>query len=320
MSSRAFLLLAVFLLAFYHRHIHTWYRLPRRHRFLRGISSPSFNNSLPILVQLLTCCDSKPGLRQRGNRRRRRGIAKSLPPRRPAPVTRKRTDALPGQLHCRPHLHFLRNVPIMADELPAENQHYGGDSWGEDGFDVTDSGHQQDIHHSDQHTQDPDVSLSHASGEPNTNGAEDGYEPSLSAPPVLKKTPSPSSQATGKPKMSGGFLVGSSDDEDDEDATPIGSTAQGNTHNHPNPSPFQVSTSAQAQPDIVTTGAALVSPSKIRHPQDIIGSLEDRVKEDPRGDMDAWLALMAEYRRRTKFDDLRAVYNRFLEVFPQAVR
>ena len=47
--------------------------------------------------------------------------------------------------------------------------------------------------------------------------------------------------------------------------------------------------------------------------------LEARVKEDPRGDMDAWLNLMAEYRRRSNLDSLRDVYNRFVEVFPQAV-
>ncbi|KAF4126057.1 cleavage stimulation factor subunit 3 [Geosmithia morbida] len=48
--------------------------------------------------------------------------------------------------------------------------------------------------------------------------------------------------------------------------------------------------------------------------------LEARIKEDPRGDMDAWLGLMADHRRRSSVDALRSVYNRFLEVFPQAVK
>lgn len=47
--------------------------------------------------------------------------------------------------------------------------------------------------------------------------------------------------------------------------------------------------------------------------------LEERVNNDPRGDMDAWLALIAETRRRNVIQDTRAVYERFLQVFPQSV-
>jgi cleavage stimulation factor subunit 3 len=129
--------------------------------------------------------------------------------------------------------------------------------------------------------------------------------------------------------------VGSSDDEEDDDATPtaVPYSAQGtSSQSRPAvPPSFQVSTSGFAEtgagslvsqvnnavPDSVTS--ATMSPTKTRNPLDVLGTLEDRVKEDPRGDMDAWLALIADHRRRNKFDDLRGVYNRFLEIFPQAV-
>lgn len=63
----------------------------------------------------------------------------------------------------------------------------------------------------------------------------------------------------------------------------------------------------------------IASVAKARLPHDKTGILEDRIKEDPRGDLDAWTSLIAEHRRRNKNDDARAVYERFLKVFPQAV-
>lgn len=58
---------------------------------------------------------------------------------------------------------------------------------------------------------------------------------------------------------------------------------------------------------------------RARLPHDKIGILEDRIKEDTRGDLDAWLNLIDEHKKRGKFDDARAVYERFLAVFPSAV-
>jgi cleavage stimulation factor subunit 3 len=58
---------------------------------------------------------------------------------------------------------------------------------------------------------------------------------------------------------------------------------------------------------------------KARLPLDRVGILEDRIKEDPRGDIDAWLSLISEHRKRNKSDDARSVYERFLKVFPSAV-
>ncbi|KAG0137661.1 hypothetical protein HOY82DRAFT_646849 [Tuber indicum] len=51
---------------------------------------------------------------------------------------------------------------------------------------------------------------------------------------------------------------------------------------------------------------------------DIAGQLEDRIAEDPKGDIDAWLALIEDQMKKGKMDDVRAVYDRFFVVFPAA--
>ena len=61
------------------------------------------------------------------------------------------------------------------------------------------------------------------------------------------------------------------------------------------------------------------SAPKARLPHDRVGMLEDRIRDDPRGDLDAWLGLIAEHRKRNKLDDARAAYERFFKVFPMAV-
>ena len=58
---------------------------------------------------------------------------------------------------------------------------------------------------------------------------------------------------------------------------------------------------------------------KARLPHDKIGILEDRIKDDPRGDLDAWRNLINEHKKRGKLEDARSVYERFLAVFPSAV-
>ena len=60
--------------------------------------------------------------------------------------------------------------------------------------------------------------------------------------------------------------------------------------------------------------------SKPRLPNDTIGILEDRIKDDEKGDIDAWLGLINENKKRGKLDDVRKVYERFFAVFPHAVR
>lgn len=78
---------------------------------------------------------------------------------------------------------------------------------------------------------------------------------------------------------------------------------------------------ASARPSVAPATPAPTSASlpKARLPQDRVGILEDRIAEDPRGDIEAWLSLIEEHRRRHKHDDARAVFERFLKVFPSAV-
>lgn len=61
------------------------------------------------------------------------------------------------------------------------------------------------------------------------------------------------------------------------------------------------------------------SPSKGRMAHDRVGILQDRVDEDPRGDLSAWLELIAEHRARNRLDSAREAYERFLKEFPMAV-
>lgn len=75
---------------------------------------------------------------------------------------------------------------------------------------------------------------------------------------------------------------------------------------------------AQAQPSEHSTVNGLLpsaaSTSRLAH--DTIGILEDRIKDDPRGDPDAYLELIDEYKKRYKQDEVKASYERYLEVFP----
>lgn len=99
-------------------------------------------------------------------------------------------------------------------------------------------------------------------------------------------------------------------------------TAAQSSYNLPVNSSARGATSVPAPAaQVLTTTAPVqgVSLPKARLPHDRIGILEDRIKEDPRGDIDAWLSLISEHRKRNKLDDARAVYERFLKVFPQAV-
>ncbi|KAL8879500.1 MAG: hypothetical protein Q9198_002898 [Flavoplaca austrocitrina] len=69
--------------------------------------------------------------------------------------------------------------------------------------------------------------------------------------------------------------------------------------------------------DVNTAISASTLP-KARLPHDKIGILEDRTRDDPRGDLDAWLELISEYRKRNKIQEARDTYERFFLVFPAA--
>ncbi|KAJ4163874.1 hypothetical protein LMH87_005578 [Akanthomyces muscarius] len=145
------------------------------------------------------------------------------------------------------------------------------------------------------HIQD-DGSDDGADYDPESVGMEPDVAPAEAAP---LSPPRPVS----KPKMSGGFIVEASDEE--EESTPAQNAPTSNN-----------ATSTAATPAPVPEGFAHIPPGMAG--LDPVTLLEARIKEDPRGDMDAWLNLMAEHRSRSRLDELRKVFHRFLEVFPQA--
>ncbi len=74
-----------------------------------------------------------------------------------------------------------------------------------------------------------------------------------------------------------------------------------------------------AAPSTTQASTTATTLPKARLPHDTLGILEERIKEDPRGDIEAWLSLIGEYRKRSKLDEARSVYERFFAVFPAAV-
>lgn len=166
----------------------------------------------------------------------------------------------------------------------------------------------------------------------------------------LKPTPQPTAQSAPAPapkrrKTAGGFLVGDSDSEDDDVPAPVSTslpTQPSQALQSLSQSPLRTSTSApqaeeavsnvpstsqanHAPPISVVVPAEPSGPVASRFdgsagaPYDVITALEERIKQEPRAAMDAWMDLIAELRRRSDTDALRDVYERFLVVFPQAV-
>lgn len=82
-------------------------------------------------------------------------------------------------------------------------------------------------------------------------------------------------------------------------------------------------TSVQGKPDSEPASATLASAAsslpKAPLPHDIVGIFEHRIKQDPQGDIDAWLGLVAHHRLKQRYDEARKVYTRFFQVFPTAV-
>ena len=155
----------------------------------------------------------------------------------------------------------------------------------------------------------------------------DSYDPSslpsLHIPALIiagdEQSRSSSRASSRKRKVVGGFLADDSDDE--ETATPSAPGLQVSgavtTNRTLSPSPLQTSLQEEdviaspAEPGNSNTGAippiassvtvpapptSAITQPKARLPHDKIGILEDRIAEDPRGDIDAWLSLVSEYR------------------------
>ncbi|KAH8673308.1 CFIA complex component Rna14 [Xylariales sp. PMI_506] len=224
------------------------------------------------------------------------------------------------------------------DAIPTQGS-ANNETWGENGgYGSAENESEQYSHHQ---TQDPSISVDpayNASGEPPEDDADSGeYDPesvtitTVAAPVVEASSSNASPRPSKKPKKAGGFLVGSSDDEDDSPTPPVSSGLKPDTFasniqsQHLTHSPLQQSVISQDLPSVanppltqVINGAQTNPGFKAHLPADATAILEDRIKNDPRGDLDAWLALIDEHRRRNMINDARAVYERFFEVFPQS--
>jgi cleavage stimulation factor subunit 3 len=214
-----------------------------------------------------------------------------------------------------------------------------GTSWDDDGFAAAEGAHTQ---HSDEQV-DNFAQDSHVSGESADNGTEDGgdYDPEYvpvetvlpdppvpenAAPAVLSQRPTP------KPKMSGGFLVEASDDEEeeeeeeeeqeqedvDDDEGDIAGPGEPSASQSQVGQPTEIKMVVAPVPFVPTNVPSNVTATPVAS-LDPVTLFEARIKEDPRGDMDAWVNLIAEHKRNSRLDDVRKVYNQFLEVFPQSV-
>ena len=175
--------------------------------------------------------------------------------------------------------------------------------------------------------------------------------PLLAVPIAGEEHSRSSSRASNKvPRVVGGFIADDSDEEDvsTPQAGPTGlQVPSSNTSNRAtSPSPLQNVTNGDTT-GAIPASALLVNPSvppsvqpvtqnhllppstntapiqsavpKARLPHDKLGILEDRIRDDPRGDIEAWLSLITEHRNRHKLDEAREVYERFFKIFPQAV-
>lgn len=80
----------------------------------------------------------------------------------------------------------------------------------------------------------------------------------------------------------------------------------------PTPTPKPANGTATSQPP-----QSAPVPQRLAH--DRVGQLEDRIKDDPKADTDAWMSLIAHYKEKDQPDNARKVYERFLAVFPSAV-
>ncbi|GAB1317568.1 mRNA 3'-end-processing protein rna14 [Madurella fahalii] len=225
----------------------------------------------------------------------------------------------------------------MADYDPG---HQSGAWDGNEGYEVADGNQTEHIqqHSTDQvqaqYSLDP---TQHASGDPpSSDGATDDvgdYDPeSVNSAPVETQVPlrsSPQRAAKKKPRTVGGFLVGDSDSEDDEARSLQHSisikTAQDTGAPSNASSAPQVNADATASAGGMENGNTAAPPapqastrSEPQAPVDKIAQLEGRIRDDTRGALDAWLALIAEHRSRNDVEQARQTYERFFAVFPQA--
>jgi cleavage stimulation factor subunit 3 len=91
------------------------------------------------------------------------------------------------------------------------------------------------------------------------------------------------------------------------------------------PLPPTTQTLQPTAPTLSTAASTITAPAQAptslpaRLPHDKVGQLEDRIKDDPKGDATAWTSLIDHYREKGQHDFARNVYERFFKVFPYAV-
>jgi hypothetical protein len=160
-------------------------------------------------------------------------------------------------------------------------------------------------------------------------GSLQEYDPAgpsaASAVPI--QSPSAGRPAASETKQTiGGFIVGDDSDEEEEAAQDAPVSAPTSYLQAPDPSSGNQAASQDRSPATnvnngvaQATGASFPIVNAQQDVPDQLASLEKRIKDDARGEMDAWLALIGEHRRRNRVDETRSAYERFLTVFPQAV-
>ena len=149
----------------------------------------------------------------------------------------------------------------------------------------------------------------------------------------------PHAEATTAPNINGASVVSSSSNVPVDLNLSSGLISDSNLHGDPTPNSASgvlvenhdealdvltprdspMPPAAQRTSDSRQTSTTVTSIPKARLPHDKIGIFEDRIKEDPRGDLEAWLGLIDEHKKRSRLDDARKVYDRFLKIFPNAV-
>jgi cleavage stimulation factor subunit 3 len=225
----------------------------------------------------------------------------------------------------------------MASDTPVEDAAWGGDLDSEANDD-----YQPDIEFNDEQKQDSnsdDANITTDFGDAGDDLGDDGteYDPeAIGVPPSGSSASQP--KPTPPPRTTGGFIVSDDSDSDADDDQVADATSNG-APREADVTPSASAAGSQLEPVVeaaspksqlengshaassVTSNAVQAGPSVPVPSQafDRTTDLEKRVKEDPRGDMDAWLDLIDEYRRRNNMDEVRSVYNQFLEVFPQSV-
>jgi len=128
----------------------------------------------------------------------------------------------------------------------------------------------------------------------------------------LRPSPQRAAPPKKKPRTAGGFIA----DSDSEDEAPAKNAPAQPAANNAGAAEYGVA----AKPATLVPESTTTTPVPPPVPTvDRIAQLEDRVREDPRGAMDAWLGLILEHRARNDIEKARATYERFFAVFPQAV-